>query len=118
MEPTLDPTVNITARTDEYKDYETIYGERWRIYGTCNACGLCENPPAEVPSVVNEVHTIIAPDGAVTQWNRTVRWVGTPGTPYAALEDNFADRLDSPQRPDYVNSLDGCALTGEYLDGN
>jgi len=117
MEPTMDPTVNIVERGENYKEYLNTQGERWRIFGTCNACGLCEMPPAEIPSVVNESHRIPTPDGEVT-WNRTLRWNAQPGTPLACFEDNHESRLDSPLRPDFVNELDGCALTGEWVDGN
>lgn len=118
MEPTTDPTVNIINHTTEYKEYETIYGERWRIHGTCNACGLCERTPETIPSVVQEVHQIIAPDGNITYWNRTLRWVDEPGTPNAVTEDDFESRLDCPMRPEYVNGIEGCTLTGEYVNGD
>lgn len=118
MEQTTDPTVNIVNRTSEYKEYESIYGEKWRIYGTCNACGLCENRPESIPSVVQETHRIMAPNGDVTFWHRTLRWHSEPGVPNAVSEDGFDSRPDCPMRPEYVNSIEGCTLSGEQVDGN
>jgi hypothetical protein len=117
MIQTQDPTTWITANGviggASVVQYENTDGLRWRITGTCNACGLCENPPEEVPSVVTEKNYRYV-DGVEVVWERTLIWHKTPGEPGAVEESLFGNRLDIPMTPD-VNDEPRCTLNGEWM---
>lgn len=116
-EPTEDPTTVITNHYDDVWEYENTDGRRWRITGTCNACGACEMPPEAIdgqPVVLSNRR--ILQDGSEEVWNRTIRWYDTPGQPGACLEDGYDQRRDIPITPDGLPSpAEGCLLTGEWL---
>lgn len=104
----IDPTKSWVI----YHDLKS--GERWRIDGTCNMCGLCE---------VGRVD-----DGKIT-FNKLMKI----GEADASNDLTFKSRLDVPVRPDIKqNSIDQrnqmlarkvkgvsvtgeCTLSGEYL---
>lgn len=117
MIQTEDPTTWITANGViagvSVTQYENTDGLKWRIFGTCNACGLCENPPETVPSVVIQKNRKIA-EGEQGFWERTLVWHKQPGEPGAVEELEFNDRKDIPMTP-HINKIQGCALEGEYL---
>ncbi len=117
MIQTQDPTTWITANGViggvQVVQYENTDGLRWRITGTCNACGLCENPPEKVPSIVTEKNYSIV-DGKEIIWERTLIWHKNPGEPGAVEEVAHENRKDIPMTA-YVNEIEGCTLTGEIL---
>jgi hypothetical protein len=118
IESTEDPTTNIIERTEDYIEYENTDGKKWRVYGKCSACGLCENQPLEIPSIANEQHRRMLLDGTEESWTRTLNWVAIPGTPGACIEENFNNRKDIPITPDLVNSIEICTLEGVWINGN
>lgn len=117
MESTRDPNIVILERhTDKNpkKDYviyqNTRTGQKWRIDGRCNKCGLCE----------------VGSNGNI-KWNPDVL-IGDPN----ACEDLDYPRLDSPVLPEIkemmkrqkkemlkqklnVSKKGECTLSGEYL---
>ena len=106
-------TANGTIGGVSVTQYENTDGVRWRITGTCNACGLCENAPEEVPSMVTEKNYRIV-DGKKEIWERTLIWHKEPGNPGAVEDTSFVNRKDIPMTV-YVNEIEGCTLTGEIL---
>ena len=93
--------------------YENSDGQKWRIFGTCNACGLCENPPTVVPSTVTEKNYRVV-NGKEEIWERTLIWHKEPGNPGAVEDATFGNRKDIPMTPK-VNEEIGCSLTGEWM---
>lgn len=94
MRPTEDPKVFIIEEDSNRVVYETTFGERWEITGTCNMCGQCE-----VGSVNNFIQFTEIP-------------IGMPG---AAIDIRGNNRLDNPVRPEMTKKLDKCVLSGRYL---
>lgn len=108
FDPTIDPDVVIVGRETtgipmtEYQRVST--GERWRVFGTCNQCGLC---------VIGAVVTT------------DYEWDGPPGTPLAVRDLRYGVRLDEPVTPGFEESMQemaretptatvtGCSLTIE-----
>lgn len=117
-EETEDPTTFIIDKTDSYTEYENIDGKKWRISGTCIACGLCENTPKEIPSEVVEENIKVLGDGSRKIWNRKLIWTSTPGMVGACLEESYQNRKDIPMTPDFVNETEGCTLEGIWINGN
>jgi len=115
--PTEDPTTWVTAQYDDVWEYENTDGLRWRITGTCNACGACEMPPAAIDGEpVTFTNLRIYLDGTSDEWTRTVRWYDEPGQPGACIEEGYDQRRDIPLTPDGLpNPAQGCLLAGEWL---
>ena len=122
IEQTTDPTTWITSRTVENSEnvlyYENSDGKKWKINGTCIACGLCEELPPIGSNTTITINKIINSNNQVETFTREVVWVGQPGTPNACLETNFENRPDIPMTPDFVNEIDGCTLSGEWIDAS
>jgi hypothetical protein len=96
---------------EPYKDYENTDGKKWRVYGTCNACGMCEMPE-EI-----QVNFRIHPEtGERDTYTRVLNWVNEPGIAGACLEENFEERKDIPMTPDCINDLPDCTLRGEWIE--
>ncbi len=106
-EPTLDASIVIVERpSEDAVVYERVpTGERWKVSGSCNQCGLC---------VV----------GAVGDW---YVWDGAPGTPGANRDTRVPGRLDDPVCPGFLEDIaqmaaitptatvTGCSLSIEVL---
>lgn len=121
MEPTVDPTTNITARTNDYVEYSNTDGKVWRIYGKCNRCGMCEIENNDVftsGDIFIQYNKRLLPDGTMVDWNRTLYWVDTPGKPGACVEQDFEQRYDIPLTPDCTNRISECSLSGVWISGN
>ena len=118
MEPTQDINTFIVEKTLEYTEYENTDGKKWRVFGKCISCGLCESKPDIIPSTVHELNRVIHPDGTETSYTRTLVWSTEPGVAGACIEEGFEYRLDIPMTPDFINNVEGCTLSGTYLDGN
>lgn len=109
-ELTLDIDIIIVSRAPgpppvvEYERVST--GERWRVVGSCNQCGLC----------------VI---GAVGEW---YVWDGPPGTHGANRDTRTPGRLDDPVCPGFIEDMaamaaatptatvSGCSMTIEVID--
>lgn len=89
---TIDPNIFIIEQTTNRVVYETTFGEKWEILGTCNQCGLCEIG-ANDPSII---------------WNPGIE----PGQPNACYSTN---PLDNPCRPEIKTIFPTCQLSGNYL---
>ena len=108
---TEDPTTVIESQGTGFVVYRCSDGRRWRIEGTCNACGACESPGEA------HVNVRVLPDGTRETWTRTLRWHGDPGEPGACEEIDFASRKDIPMTPDAVALwAPYCTLTGVWLE--
>lgn len=95
LEETEDPCIRVLSRGEGMVEYYTESGERWKIYGTCSACGECET------GVVNASYQ---------------NWTGVPiGQPGACLDTRFGTRKDVPVRPNISTNSPHCTLTGEYI---
>jgi hypothetical protein len=95
---------------EPYKDYENTDGKKWRVYGTCNACGACE--------IGEEFHTntrVHPETGERDTYTRYFTWVNKPGVPGACLEKDYEKRKDIPMTPDCINAIDECVLRGEWI---
>jgi hypothetical protein len=93
FEKTLDPHVDIVERTADYVEYLSDTGERWRINGECNRCGICYQGANDSHIALNESQ------------------IGQPGSV------EFLDRsqlYQRPVRPEIAN-LPECVLIGGYL---
>jgi hypothetical protein len=77
--PTVDPDVIILARESgavPWTEYQRLSsGERWRVIGTCNQCGLCVLGIGEPSRYV---------------------WDDLPGRPGAVRDELYGRRLDEP----------------------
>lgn len=119
FEPTEDPTTVIvergTVNEEPYAEYLNTDGKRWRIYGTCNACGACEVFDPDGGSVQSHLITKSV-DGEKISYTRTLVWLGNPGTPNACSEEGYESRLDIPMTPDAVADFSPpCVMRGEWL---
>lgn len=115
---TVDPNTQIIDKNSEYTEYENTDGKKWRISGTCIACGLCENKPTQIPSTVIEENRRILNDGSEEVWTRTLVWSAEPGNAGACVEEGFESREDIPITPDFVNDNEICTLQGIWINGN
>lgn len=102
VEKTVDPNVDITKRSVRlppqaqvpFVEYLSNRGEKWRIDGECNKCGLC----------------FVGAVGA------QIKWVGAPGQPNAFIDLRpVSEQLDNPVRPGIRDDFPSCTLGGEYL---
>lgn len=118
IEYTEDPTTVITHRTEEYTEYQNTDGKKWRVYGKCIACGLCENKPLQIPSTVIEENRKILEDGTEQIWTRKLIWSAEPGNAGACIEEGFENRKDIPMTPDFINSNETCTLEGVWINDN
>jgi hypothetical protein len=90
--PTVDPDVVILARESgsvpltEYQRLST--GERWRVMGTCNQCGLCCLGVAEPSRYV---------------------WDDLPGRPLAVRDLQYGQRLDEPLAWGFLEDMEEMA---------
>ena len=112
---TIDYTTWITdtgvINDEPYTDYENTDGKKWRVYGTCNACGMCEN--YEEISVNIRVHP---ETGERDTYTRYFTWTNEPGVPGACLEKDYEKRKDVPMSVNYVNKTQECTLRGEWIE--
>lgn len=118
MEKTIDPTTNIVDRGDNYTEYTNTDGKRWRIYGQCNRCGMCEIENNDIfvsGDIFIQHNKRLLDDGTTVDWNRTLYWIDVPGKPGACIEEDFDKRYDIPLTPDCVNLFPECSLSGVWL---
>jgi hypothetical protein len=119
IEDTMDYTTWITARYInpdglDVVEYENSDGKKWKIYGKCNACGLCEDNATQHVNIRYNPHT-----KKKETYTRNFDWYDKAGIPGACIEKDFELRKDIPMTPDAVNSIDGCVLFGEWIkNGN
>jgi hypothetical protein len=92
LEKTLDPHVDIVERAAGYVAYLSDAGERWRIQGECNRCGICFAGAHDQNIAIDE--RILGQPGAVTFLDGSL-W------------------YQRPVRPEIAN-LAECVLTGDY----
>lgn len=122
MEKTIDPTTFIVNRTSEYVEYSNTDGKSWRLYGQCNGCGMCEienNQPIFTSGDIFIQHNkILLEDGTMSDWDRVLYWIDTPGKPGACVEQDFDKRKDIPLTPNCANRFSECSLSGVWLSGN
>ena len=96
---------------EPYRDYENTDGKKWRVYGTCNACGMCEN---HEPSHFNVRYNPYTQEKET--YTRYFTWIDKPGVPGACIEENFEERKDIPMTPDCINAIDECVMRGEWIE--
>lgn len=104
--PTLDPDIEIMYLEGgvEYRRIST--GDKWRVWGTCNQCGLC----------------VIG----ARPFDR-YQWQAAPGTPYSVVDLWYGKRLDDPVTPGFnedmidmaratpTATVNGCSMTVEVV---
>jgi hypothetical protein len=118
---TMDPTTEIVSSggtgDDFYIIYKNIDGRQWKITGTCNQCGLCEeyNEPLPPDNIVTHTNVAIKNNSKII-WTRQLKWNNPPGTAGACEELDYSSRLDIPISPNLVNNIDECTLTGEWIN--
>jgi hypothetical protein len=95
---------------EPFTDYVNNDGKKWRIIGTCNACGLCESYEDSYTNI--RINPLTKEKETYT---RNFLWLKEPGEPGACIELNFEKRRDIPMTPDSVNTISKCTLTGEWL---
>ncbi len=105
-EITLDPDIVIES-VKRGANPSLVYrrvstGERWRVNGTCNQCGLCVIGAAVASDYV---------------------WDGPVGTPLAVRDLRYGTRLDEPVTPSFfadmqemaretpTATVSGCSMT-------
>jgi hypothetical protein len=119
IEETMDYTTWITSKYVDSEnvdvvEYENIDGKKWKIYGKCNACGLCEIDTTTHVNIRYNTHT-----QQKETYTRNFLWYDDAGAPTACFEKDYELRKDIPMTPDDVNSIDGCVLFGEWIkNGN
>jgi len=96
---------------EPYRDYENTDGKKWRVYGTCNACGMCENYE---PSHFNVRYNPYTEEKET--YTRHFIWADGPGVPGACIEKNFEARKDIPMTPGAINPIEECVLRGEWIE--
>lgn len=117
---TMDPTTEIVSTSGENENFYIIYknqdGRQWKITGTCNQCGLCEEYNESLPldNIVQQSNVGIKNNEKIF-WSRQLKWHSQPGIPGACEELNYSSRLDIPILPELVNNISSCTLTGEWI---
>lgn len=111
-EPTIDSKIFIIDKYEDVVIYETIDGEKWKITGTCIACGECEVNANDVYFEENDNEKVLQKKNYQIWTNVEI------GKPNACLDTRFGKRLDIPVRPELSAKFSNCTLKGEYLNGN
>jgi hypothetical protein len=96
---------------EPYKEYENIDGKKWIIYGSCNACGCCEEEKKYNYNIRIDPKT-----GKNDMYVRELEWTNKPGIPGACIEKNYELRKDIPMTPDFVNKSVECSLKGKWIE--
>lgn len=105
---TMDSNIFIIFQEENRVVYETTFGEKWEILGTCSACGECEVGAVDI-YYENTDEKFLEPK-RYQIWTDIL--IGQPG---ACLDSRFGTRLDIPIRPEMTEKLPNCTLTGKYI---